>query len=225
MAEKPAYPPLRIDGTVYGVALNNRNEIACLATSFAAAPYKEPPQAPVLYVKPLNTHLAHGGVVSIPAEIPEIEPAAAIAIIFDRDTSRVSEADAMSHVAGYTLALDLSRPTDSYYRPPIVEKCRDGFLPIGPWLVPAGDIGDPLSLSVSLEVDSVAMGDLCLRDLARPVWRLIADISDFMTFRRGDVLLTGLTPPGARARVGSSISAVATGLGRLDCTIALEKSV
>jgi 5-oxopent-3-ene-1,2,5-tricarboxylate decarboxylase/2-hydroxyhepta-2,4-diene-1,7-dioate isomerase len=224
MTEKSDYPPLRIEGTVYGVALNNRGETARLAEKFTAAPYKEPPRAPILYIKPANTHLAHGGVVSIPAEIPEIEPAAAVAILFGRDASRVSAADALSHVAGYTLALDLSQPTDSYYRPPIVEKCRDGFLPIGPRLVPAGEIGDPASLVVGLEIDGTAQGALPLMELVRPVPRLIAEISAFMTFRRGDVLLTGLTPPGARARVGSRISAVAAGIGRLDCTVGVEKS-
>lgn len=222
MAGTTRYPPLMIDGTVYGVALNGKSETARMAEQFAAAPYKEAPRAPILYIKPRNTYLPRGGVVSIPAEIPEIEPVAAIAIVFGRDAAGISVADALDYVQGYTLALDLSEPTSSYYRPPIVEKCRDGFLPIGPHLVPAGEIGDPAALAVGLEIDDKPSGALPLIDLVRPIPQLIADISAFMTFRRGDVLLCGLTPPGARARPGSRISAVAKGIGRLDCTLALE---
>lgn len=222
MAGSTTYPPLMIDGTVYGVALNSRSEIARLADRFTAPPYQEAPQAPILYIKPRNTHLAHGGTVFIPPSTAEIEPAAAIAVIFGRDTSGVRAADALDHVLGYTLALDLSEPTGSYYRPPIVEKCRDGFLPVGPHLTPAGEIANPASLVVGLEIDGKAAGALPLSELVRSIPQLIADISAFMTFRRGDVLLTGLTPPGARARIGSHISVVAPGLGRLDCTVAAE---
>jgi 5-oxopent-3-ene-1,2,5-tricarboxylate decarboxylase/2-hydroxyhepta-2,4-diene-1,7-dioate isomerase len=222
MAGNVHYPPLMIDGTVYGTALNDRNEIARLADGFAAAPYKAPPRAPILYIKPRNTYLADGGTVFIPAAIPEIEPAAAIAVVFGRDTTGVAAEEALDHVLGYTLALDLSEPTDSYYRPAISEKCRDGFLPIGPHLLPAAEIGDPATLEIGLEIDGQASGTLALRDLVRPVPQLIAEICAFMTFRRGDVLLTGLTPPGARARAGSRLSAVAKRIGRLDCAVATE---
>ncbi len=143
-------------------------------------------------------------------------------MIFARDATAVGVADALDHVLGYTLALDLSEPTASYYRPPIREKCRDGFLPIGPYLTPAHAIDDPASLMVGLEIDGNAAGALPLIELIRPIPQLIADISAFMTFRRGDVLLAGLTPAGARAKVGSRLSAVANGIGRLDCTVAAE---
>jgi 5-oxopent-3-ene-1,2,5-tricarboxylate decarboxylase/2-hydroxyhepta-2,4-diene-1,7-dioate isomerase len=206
---KSVSPLQSIEGTVYGAALNDRRFRAEMAGRFAEAPYKQAPLAPVLYIKPRNTHLAHGGIVALPSDVPEIEPAAAIAVVFGENAT----------VAGYTLALDLSEPTDSYYRPAISEKCRDGFLPFGPNLV---ELNDPAALEVRLEIDGKAAGSLPLRELVRPIPQLIADISAFMTFRRGDVLLTGLTPPGARAKAGSRLSAVAEGLGRLDCSLVAE---
>jgi len=222
MAGNVHYPPLMIEGTVYGVALNDRRELARLAGQFAASPYKEPPRAPVLYIKPRNTYAPHGAAVPVPAEIAEIEASAAIAVLFGRDATAVSESEAVDCVLGYSLAIDLSEPAGSYYRPAISEKCRDGFLPIGPHLVAAEKIDDPGALTVELEIDGRPAGALPMAELARSIPKLIAEISAFMTFRRGDVLLTGLTPPGARARLGSRISAVAPGLGRLDCTLVPE---
>jgi len=213
-------PP--IDGTVYGVALNVRAHVASLDQAFHRAPYLAPPKSPILFIKPRNTFLSHGGVVPLPPELEEVEASAALALVFAQDTRAVSAEDALKAIAGCTLALDIAEPGGDYFRPPIREKCRDGFLPIGPSIVAREEIGDLDEITVQLEIDGKAVASVRTGDGIVSVAKLIEEISSFMTFRAGDVLLAALTPPGPRARLGSRISATARGLGRLECVLGRE---
>ncbi|MDP3827600.1 MAG: fumarylacetoacetate hydrolase family protein, partial [Polaromonas sp.] len=93
------------EGTVYGVLLNFRAEIEALAPQMNQPPYKAPPQAPVLYVKPANTWSASGASIPVPARVPEVEVGASIAMV-------MGEA---GEVAGYVLVNDLSVPHASFF--------------------------------------------------------------------------------------------------------------
>jgi 5-oxopent-3-ene-1,2,5-tricarboxylate decarboxylase/2-hydroxyhepta-2,4-diene-1,7-dioate isomerase len=128
-------------------------------------------------------------------------------------------------IVGYTLALDLSEPGADFFRPPIREKCRDGFLPIGPTVVDRDEIVNLESLVVRLEIDDQEVASFNLGAGAARIGALIAEVSSFMTFRTGDVLLVSRTPLGPRARVSSRISALADGLGRLDCLLERDEEV
>jgi 5-oxopent-3-ene-1,2,5-tricarboxylate decarboxylase/2-hydroxyhepta-2,4-diene-1,7-dioate isomerase len=214
-----------ISGTVYGVALDVDDPFGAPSDLFTGPPYNRPPTAPVLFIKPRNTFLAHGGTVLLPSGLPELEASAALALVFARDTRAVSSERALEAVAGYTLALDLAEPGADFFRPPIREKCRDGFLPIGPSIVSRDNIANLESLVVRLEVNDNEVASFNLSGAVARMAELIEEVSDFMTFRAGDVFLVSRTPLGPRARVGSRISAVANPLGRLDCVLALDQEV
>ena len=77
--------------------------------------------------------------------MPEVRIGATLGIVFGRRASRVSEAEALAHVAGYRVVADLSAPHDSYFRPALKQQCRDGFCPIGRALAPAATVQDPVS--------------------------------------------------------------------------------
>ncbi len=62
--------PAGFPGTVYGLVLNHEGALMALGEAVTAAPYKAPPRAPVLYIKPPNTYLASGGLVAVPTERP-----------------------------------------------------------------------------------------------------------------------------------------------------------
>ena len=57
-------------GTVYGMLLNFRGELQALAPQMSEPPYKAPPKAPMLYIKPANTWSAHGAAIAVPAQVP-----------------------------------------------------------------------------------------------------------------------------------------------------------
>ena len=91
-----------------------------------------------------------------------------LGIVFGRRASRVSEAEALAHVAGYRVVADLSAPHDSYFRPALKQQCRDGFCPIGRALAPAATVQDPDALGIEVWIDGElaqrASTEMCIRD-------------------------------------------------------------
>lgn len=215
--------PLPDGGTVYGVVLNTRAELARLGEGLSAAPYNAPPRAPVLYIKPRNTLNRHGGIVRVPANVPALEVNATLAVLIGRAATRVPAGRALDHVAGYTLAIDVCEPHDSYYRPAIRQRCRDGFLPLGRQVVSAAAITDPDALEITVSVNGAPAARWSTADLLRPLPSLIADITAFMTLAEGDLLLVGLDPNPARAGAGDRVTACIDGIG--DLTVTLEGEI
>lgn len=209
-------------GTVYGVLLNYRGALAALGEAVHQPPYKAPPKAPVLYIKPANTLSAPGAPIVVPAEVEALEIGAALAVVIGRTACRVAPDRALDHVAGYTIANDVSVPHASYYRPAIRFKCRDGFCPLGPELVERGRIADPGALGLRVFVDGTLAQENSTAHLIRPVAQLIADVTDFMTLAPGDVLLTGVPERAPRARAGQRVAIEIDGLGRLENPLVAE---
>lgn len=200
--------------TVVGAALNTRQALDALGDAVEAAPYKAAPKAPVLYIKPANTYARNGEVIALPADVDEVEVGACLGVVFARQATRVSEAEALDYVAGYRVVADLSVPHASYFRPALKQKCRDGFCPIGQDLAPVAAVGDPGALDIEVRIDGQVAQRASTTDLIRPVARLIAEVTQFMTLEAGDILLVGAPHGAPRARAGQrydiSISRVGT---------------
>lgn len=211
-------------GTVYGTLLNHRAALAALGDAVHQPPYKAPPKAPVLYIKPRNTFAGHGDAVVVPAGVDEVEVGATLGIVFGRDACRVAEADALACVAGYTVCNDLSVPHESFYRPSLRFKCRDGFLPIGPWLVGAQQVADPDALAVRVAIDGRSVQQTRSAGMLRPVARLIAEVSAFMTLAAGDVLMLGVAAGAPRARAGQRVRIEIDGIGALENPLVAEQA-
>ena len=209
-------------GTVYGTLLNHRAALAALGAAVHAAPYKAPPKAPVLYIKPRNTFAGDGQAVVVPSGIDEVQVGATLGIVFGRDACRVVEADALQCVAGYTVCNDLSVPHDSFYRPSLRFKCRDGFLPIGPWIVARHHVAAPDKLAVRIDIDGQTMQRTSTAGMQRPVARLIAEVSAFKTLAAGDVLMLGVAAGAPRARAGQRVRVEIEGIGALENPLAAE---
>lgn len=205
-----------LDGTVYGVALNSRRHLERLGPALEQAPYVKPPVAPVLYIKPANTLNRSGGMVEIPAGIESLEANATLAVVFERAVAKASPAQVADAIQGYAIALDVCVPHDNLHRPAITARCRDGFLPIGPWIAP---LADPDTAEIVTVVNGVEAARWSLADLKRPVFELVAEISRFMTFAAGDALLVGLNPDPAFVKAGDVVTASVAGLGALEVTI------
>ena len=214
--------PYRLSGRVYGALLNHRAALEALGDAVRQAPYKAPPRAPVLYIKPHNTLAAAGDAIAVPAEASELEIGATLGIVIGRTACKVGAADALGHVAGYVIVNDVSVPHASFYRPQVRCKARDGFCPIGPRVVARGDIADPDALAVRVEVDGELRQATSTAGMIRPVARLIADVTEFMTLAPGDVLLFGVAAAAPRARAGQRVAIEIEGLGRLENTLVAE---
>ncbi|CAM2176763.1 5-oxopent-3-ene-1,2,5-tricarboxylate decarboxylase / 2-hydroxyhepta-2,4-diene-1,7-dioate isomerase [Burkholderia latens] len=210
--------------TVYGALLNERAALDALGDAVHAPPYGRAPQAPVLYIKPANTHAADGAAVVVPAGVDALEIGASVAVVFARRATRVPAARALDYLHGFTLASDVSVPHPDYYRPAVRFKCRDGFCPLGPVIVPATALADVDALTLTVSVDGEPVASASTATLIRPVRELIADVTAFMSFDAGDVLLLGVAGGAPLARAGSRIEIAAPGIGTLRHTLIAEEA-
>jgi 2-keto-4-pentenoate hydratase/2-oxohepta-3-ene-1,7-dioic acid hydratase in catechol pathway len=115
-----------------------------------------------------------------------------LAVVIGKAASRVAAKEALAHVAGYTIGLDMTLrgPEERSLR-----KSIDSYTVFGPWLVTADEIPDPGALDLALEVNGELRQQANTRDLILSVPTLIAFVTSFYTLHPGDVLMTG-TPQG-----------------------------
>ena len=196
-------------GTVYGTLLNFRAEWDALRTQMDAPPYKAPPRAPVLYVKPANTWSVHGATIPVRAHVPQVEVGATIAVVMG----------AAGQVAGHVLMHDLSLQHASNFRPPVKFKCLDGFLGIGAQVIPGGDA---TGFTLEVRINGELKQTVNFAQLVRPAPQLLADVNEFMTLHEGDVLMLGCDHGRPLARAGDRIDISAPGLGTLTHTLVEE---
>lgn len=208
-------------GTVYGTLLNHRDALAALGNAVNEPPYKAAPKAPILYIKPRNTWLDAGQPIVVPAGVDAVEIGATLGLVIGRPACRVSEAQALSLVAGYVIVNDVSVPHDSYYRPSLRFKARDTFCPIGPFVAREA-VGSPDALGIVVSIDGETVQRASTAGLIRSVSQLIAEVSDFITLAPGDVLSVGVAAGAPRARAGQRVSIAIDGLGRLDNPLIAE---
>ncbi|MEO7245150.1 MAG: fumarylacetoacetate hydrolase family protein [Rubrivivax sp.] len=207
--------PYRLSGTLLGVLMNHRAALAALGEAAAQPPYKAPPKAPVLYLKPRNTWVASGGAVPVPADAPALELGAALGAVIGRTASGVTESDALDHVAGWLLLADICVPHTSVYRPSLRWRARDGFCPLAPTVAPRAAVPNPDALTLTVEVDGIVVHQATTGDRVRDAATLIADVSAFMTLQPGDVLMLGVAHGAPRVHAGQQARITAPGLAPL----------
>lgn len=189
-------------GAVYGTLLNDRAALDALGAAMHEAPYKAPPQAPVLYLKPRNTLAGHRARIAVPKEASGIEVGASLGLVIGRTATHVSAEHALDYVAGYAIVADLSIPHTSVYRPSVRFRARDGFCAIGPALVAKRHVADPDRLPIAVAIDGRNVFEANTATSVRGVARLIADVTDFMTLSAGDVVTLGVPHGAPVARAG-----------------------
>ena len=225
--------PWQPRGTVYGTLLNFQREHALWAPRMAEAPYKAAPKAPVLYVKTANTFAHYGAAVSVPGEV--WVSASLGLVVGNSDQNRALAQDGQAQAAiktgslpgviGCVLLADLSLPHESYYRPPIKFRNRDGFLVCVPAVTPLA-LAELAGLQIETRINGTLVQTQDLSTLVRDAAALLADVSEFMTLQPGDVLMLGTDclPDGTRplAKAGDRIDIRAPGLAPLGHTLVQE---
>ena len=199
-------------GTVYGTLMNFRGELEALGTKVNEAPYKAPPQAPVLYVKPANTWSENGSSIALPAHVSEVEVGATVAMVMK----------SAREVYGYVLMNDLSIPQENFFRPPVKYNCLDGFLGIGNRIRARNEAGDPAVFKLEVRINGELKQTVRFSQLVRSADKLLADVSEFMTLGEGDMLMLGCDAGRPRARAGDRIEITMPALGTLGNTLVAE---
>ncbi|MEU9409918.1 fumarylacetoacetate hydrolase family protein [Streptomyces sp. NPDC048281] len=148
-----------------------------------------------------------------------------LAAVIGRPAHRVSVEEALDHVAGYTIANDLTDRATVFRRDMkaigtdwLRSKNAPGFTPLGPWLVPAESVADPGDLRVTLRLNGETMQDESTKDMLFGVARLVSYASQSAQLLPGDLVLTG-SPAGngihwgRLLRDGDVMEGSITGLG------------
>ncbi|MFM2070448.1 MAG: hypothetical protein RLZZ623_711, partial [Actinomycetota bacterium] len=145
-----------------------------------------------------------------------------LGVVIGRTATRVDQAHATEHVAGYCIVNDVTERTWQLHRGGTWDKgkAHDTFAPIGPWLVTADEIDDPHDLGMHLTVDGETRQRANTNDMHHRLDELIAYITQFMTLHPGDIITTG-TPAGTALgapehpylRPGQVVTATIDGLG------------
>jgi 2-keto-4-pentenoate hydratase/2-oxohepta-3-ene-1,7-dioic acid hydratase in catechol pathway len=155
------------------------------------------PEQPIVFAKASSCISGPNDSVVMPKGWDRVDWEVELAVVIGDRAKNVTEADALRHVAGYCICNDVSERSLQVGGAGewIKAKSRDGFGPLGPWLVTKDEIPDPQALSLSLDVDGERMQTGSTATMVFGVAELVSYISRFMTLVPGDVITTG-TPPG-----------------------------
>ena len=161
----------------------------------------QPFEKPRIISKLPSSVCAPGSRVVRPEGVAKLDFEVELAVVIGAFAQRVTMAQALAHVAGYTVLDDVSAREFQFDVNPAqttFAKSMDGFCPMGPWLVTRDEITDPQALELSCHVNGQTMQHGHTADMLFPVARLIEYISSTMTLEPGDVIATG-TPAGIGA--------------------------
>ena len=212
-------PPIPDPDKLIGIGLNYR--------SHAEEAGLDPPATPTFFAKYRNALAAPGAAVALPAASEKVDYEAEVAFVVGRRARDVGEADALGHIAGFTLLNDLSARDLQMATPQWMPgKVFDGSAPCGPALVTPDEAGAPDAIEVALVRNGETMQQASTADLIHSIPALLAYLSRLMTLEPGDVVFTG-TPAGVgslrRPRVwlesGDELAVVSPQLGRLETRI------
>jgi 5-oxopent-3-ene-1,2,5-tricarboxylate decarboxylase / 2-hydroxyhepta-2,4-diene-1,7-dioate isomerase len=179
------------------------------------------PDEPLAFVKGQSSLIGHRCATVRPAGVQFMHYECELAVVIGRAAKQVHKADAYDFIAGYTVANDyaIRDYLENWYRPNLKVKGRPTCTPLGPWLVDAADIADPMQLALQTTVNGTVTQSGNTRDMIFDVPTLIEYFSSFMTLQPGDLILTG-TPDGVvDCKVGDVVVTSIDLVGSLENTI------
>ncbi len=217
-----------------GPCVGGVGKFVCIGLNYsdhAAEAGMKVPSEPVIFMKATSAICGANDDIVIPRGGTKIDWEVELGVVIGLPAKYVSEADAMSCVAGYCAVNDLSERafqlegTGQWVK----GKSADTFGPIGPWLVTADEVPDPQNLSLWLEVDGHRYQNGSTRTMIFGVRQLVSYVSRFMSLQPGDIISTG-TPPGVGMgkrppvylRAGNRVRLGIQGLGEQDQRVVAE---
>jgi 2-keto-4-pentenoate hydratase/2-oxohepta-3-ene-1,7-dioic acid hydratase in catechol pathway len=208
LATTELLPPIIDPRGIFCAGANFTDHMMEMAKVQNLAPEPDPHEVglkPWHFIKAAHCLAAPGAAVTLPAYSQMVDWEAELTAVIGRPARNVPIERALEHVAGYTIANDLSA-RDFTKRPHIADnspfkydwlsqKCFEGACPLGPWMVPAGAIPDPQNVAIKLWVNDVIKQDSHTSKMIFTLAEQIAHLSTRLTLQPGDLILTG-TPAG-----------------------------
>lgn len=235
LSELTLLAPVQWPVSIYCAGANYSDHVAAMAARQGLPPEPNPKEAglnPWHFLKPSRTAVGDKAEIRVVSKALDWE--IELAAVIGRTARNVPVADALSYVAGYCIANDLSardlsrrdgvKDTTPFKWDWIGQKCFDASCPMGPYIVPSDQIADPMNLAMKLYVNGELKQNANTGMMIFSIADQIAHISTRLTLHPGDVILTG-TPSGTGAesgtfmKAGDVVRAEIEGLGALTNTI------
>lgn len=191
----------KVDGSPrLGPCVGDVGKFMCIGLNYsdhAAETGGEVPPEPILFMKANSAINGPNDDVLIPRDSEQTDWEVELGFVIGKGGKYISEADAMSHVAGYCVVNDVSERNFQIRMEGQWTKGKscDTFGPLGPWLVTADEVADPQALGLWTEVNGHRYQDGNTNTMVYGVQYLVSYLSRFMSLQPGDVVATG-TPPG-----------------------------
>lgn len=187
-------------GTRLGPCVAGTGKFICIGLNYsdhAEEAGMDVPPEPIIFMKATSAMCGPNDPTLLPRGSDKTDWEVELAVIIGATAKYVDEAEAMSHVAGYAVANDISERAFQIEHAGQWTKGKscDSFGPLGPWLVTRDEIADPQDLTLWLSVNGEKVQDGTTETMVYPVTHLVSYLSRFMTLHPGDVISTG-TPPG-----------------------------
>jgi ureidoglycolate lyase len=187
-------------GVRYGVPVAGTRKFIAVGLNYAdhAAESNLPiPSEPVVFNKWLTCLQGPNDPVLIPPGSTKTDWEVELGLVIGTGGYRISQADALAHVAGYCVVNDVSERHWQLERGPTWDKGKGfpTFGPVGPWLVTPDEVGDPQALALWLEVNGRRVQDGNTATMIFGVAEIVSYCSHIMSLEPGDIITTG-TPPG-----------------------------
>ena len=198
-ATKPDSLPLVEGNPRIGVPVNGISKYVAIGLNYsdhAAEANMQVPTEPIIFMKALSSLCGPNDDTVQPKNSTKLDWEVELAIVIGRKALYVSEAEALSYVAGYCLANDVSERAFQLQSSQWDKgKGCDTFGPLGPWLVTSDEVGDAQDLDMWLDVNGKRMQSGNTKTMIFGVKKLVSYCSHYMSLNPGDVICTG-TPPG-----------------------------
>lgn len=182
--------PLGVPGKILGVGRNYGDH--------AAEGGLARQECPRIFLKASSSVIGPDAAIVRPTGVAKLDWELELAVVIGRPMKAVPQAEALDHVAGYTILNDVSaREFQFDVSPPQTSfaKSMDSFTPMGPWVVTRDEIPDPGALELRCWVNEQLMQEGSAADMIFPVPYLLSYVSQYLTLEPGDVIATG-TPSG-----------------------------
>jgi 2-keto-4-pentenoate hydratase/2-oxohepta-3-ene-1,7-dioic acid hydratase in catechol pathway len=217
LAEAELLAPVPRPGKIVAIGRNYKEH--------AAEEGADPPSAPLIFAKWPSSVIGQGAEIRWdPRLTGQVDYEAELAVVIGRRARRVSTADALDHVLGYTCLNDVSARDLQFGDGQWVRgKSLDTFCPIGPWIVTTDEIADAQGLGIRCLVDGEVLQDANSSQMYFGVAQIVSYCSRSFTLEPGDVIATG-TPAGVGAfrtpprflADGERVAVEIEGIGRLE---------
>jgi 2-keto-4-pentenoate hydratase/2-oxohepta-3-ene-1,7-dioic acid hydratase in catechol pathway len=187
------------DNISYAPIVPAPGKVLCIGLNYrrhAAETGAQEPTAPLLFGKFNNAIAAHEEDIPVSPSWEKVDYEAELCVVIGKKARYVREEDALDYVLGYCNANDLSERALQFASSQwLLGKTLDKFLPIGPYLVTADEIGDPQNLPVRGWLNGELRQNSSTADMIFSVAQCISYASQFFTLEPGDIISTG-TPEG-----------------------------